>query len=223
MPIRTKLYAAIVVTVCGLALLAGIGFWGMSRLGEHFDATRGAAEDRGLALELKYDVTDFNGWQTAYGYDNGASRPAFLRSVRGFRTDMARARKELTSPQEMRLLGRIQHAFDDFMRLDAQAYAAIQAGRTNRVRRIFLGPEIRNFQRAADGAGDLATLERRRSATENRGFVDAKRDTRRLMAIAALTAGVFVAILLVTANDLARTAERSIAASDEHDREAASP
>ena len=97
MTIRAKLLTAIVVAVAGLALTAGVGIWGMSRLGTKFDSVREAGEARALALELKYDITDFNGWQTAYGYDNGASRPIFLSSVVQFRVDLSTAKRELRS------------------------------------------------------------------------------------------------------------------------------
>ena len=81
MTIRAKLATAIVVAVAGLALTAGVGIWGMNNLGEKFDDVRTAGDAQALALRLKFGITDFNGWQTAYGYDNGASRAIFLRSV----------------------------------------------------------------------------------------------------------------------------------------------
>src|SRR5205814_309143 len=105
------------------------------------DAVHTAGNDRALALELKFDVTDFNGWQTAYGYDDGASRPTFLASVAAFKTDLARARTEFTRPRETQLLADVGQAFDRFMRLDAVAWRALQAGRKAEVRRLFLGPE----------------------------------------------------------------------------------
>ena len=176
MTIRTKLYGAMVITVAGLALVVGLGLWGMDRLDAHFAAARGAADDRALALALKYDITDLNGWQTAYGYDGGASRPIFLRSVAAFRRDHARADAQLTSPGEKNQLARIAAAFDDFMRLDRDAFAAVQAGHEQQVRDILLGPEIRNFQRAAVASDQLAALEAQRSADENDRFVDARRD-----------------------------------------------
>ena len=115
MTIRAKLATAIVVAVAGLALTAGVGIWGMNSLGNKFDDVRAAGEAQALALELKYDITDFNGWQTAYGYDNGASRPIFLSSVARFREDLASAKEELTSPAEQKLLGDIEEAFNAFM------------------------------------------------------------------------------------------------------------
>jgi hypothetical protein len=213
MTIRAKLATAIVVAVAGLALTAGVGIWGMNQLGTKFDDVQAAGEARALALELKYDITDFNGWQTAYGYDNGASRPIFLGSVARFRADLAGAQSQLRRPKEQQLLGRVRTAFDDFMRLDDTAWAALQAGKTDVVRRIFLGPEIDNFQRAAAGAEALSRLEAARASEADKSFSDARSDALRLLIVASIVAALLVALLLVTAFDLARAAERSLAAS----------
>ncbi len=218
MTIRSKLYAAIVVTVFGLTVAAGAGIWGMSRVGDRFDSVRAAAAASSLALQLKFDVTDYNGWQTAYGYDDGQSRPQFLRSVAHFNRDLARARSTLSAPAERRLVARIEAASDEFMRLDGQAYAAVQAGRAADVKRLLLGPEIVNFHRAAAAAQDLASLESRAAAREETRFADTRRQALRLLFIAALVTAAFVAILLVTANDLAKTAEGRI-----EDRRAGGP
>ena len=210
MTIRSKLYAAIAVTLAGLALTAGVGIWGMNRLSDRFDGVQQAADARALALQVKFAVADFNGWQTAYGYDNGKSRPIFLRSVAGFRATLARAKLELKRPIERSLLEEITVAFEDFMRLDRVAWTALQAGRTAEVRRLFLGPEIANFKRAAAGAQGLAQVEDERANAEEQRFRDARRDALRSLIGASIVAGLLVAILLVTALDLARTAERTL-------------
>jgi methyl-accepting chemotaxis protein len=210
MTIRSKLYAAIAVTMAGLALTAGVGIWGMSRLSDRFDSVQHAGDARALALQVKFAVADFNGWQTAYGYDNGESRPIFLSSVAGFRGTLARAKVELTRPIERSLLKEITAAFGDFMGLDRVAWAALQAGRTAEVRRIFLGPEIANFRRAASGAERLAQVEAERASAEEQKFRDARKDAQRFVIGASRVAGLLVAILLVTALDLARAAERAL-------------
>jgi hypothetical protein len=210
MTIRAKLYTAIVVAAAGLAVTAGVGIWALTHLSDRFDAVQGAADDRALALQLKFDVTDFNGWQTAYGYDGGRSRPLFLASVARFRADLARAKQRLRRPQETRLLARVEDAFADFMRLDAVAWTALQAGLTAQVRRLFLGPEIANFHRAATAAQQLAVVEDTRAAAEERSFKSARKDALRFLVVAAILAGLLVAILLVTATDLAKAAERSL-------------
>ncbi|HXL44705.1 MAG TPA: hypothetical protein VN960_11700 [Gaiellaceae bacterium] len=210
MTIRAKLYAALAVTVAGLLVTAGVGISGMSRLGDRFDEVQRASEARALALQLKFDVTDFNGWQTAYGYDNGQSRPIFLDSVRRFRADFGRARHELTRPQEQRALDEIEAAFDDFMELDDQAFAALQAGRTEEVKRLFLGPELENFDRAATAAQRLSAYEAARVTTQDRAFKDARKDALRLLIAVSVIAALLVVILLITANDLAKAAEAAL-------------
>lgn len=49
---------------------------GQSQLGERFDEVRKRARHES---QLKFGVTDVTGWQTAYGYDDGVSRPRFER------------------------------------------------------------------------------------------------------------------------------------------------
>jgi methyl-accepting chemotaxis protein len=208
--IRSKLYAAVGVTIAGLALTVGVGIWAMSNLAGRFDAVQRSADDRALALKLKFDIADFNGWQTAYGYDNGKSRPIFLRSVKHFRRDLVAARAELHDPAEQRLLRRITDAFGEFMRVDAQAFAALRAGRTGEVRRLFLGPEIANFERAAAAAQALATLEADHAGAEDRRFREARKDALRYLILAGILAALVVGILLATAVDLARSAERAL-------------
>jgi CHASE3 domain sensor protein len=208
--IRAKLYAALAVTVAGLLVTAGVGIWGMSRLGDRFDEVQRASEAQALALQLKFDVTDFNGWQTAYGYDNGQSRPVFLRSVERFRANLAQARRELTAPEEQRILDEIESAFDDFMKLDDQAFAALQAGHTEEVKRLFLGPELENFDRAATAAQRLAAYEAARVTAQDRAFKDARKDALRLLIAVSAIAALLVVILLITANDLAKAAEATL-------------
>jgi hypothetical protein len=207
MTIRTKLYAAIVVTVAGLAFTAGVGIWALSTLSDRFDNVQDAADARALALQLKFDVTDFNGWQTAYGYDNGRSRPIFLAAVRRFQADLTRARATFNRAEERALLDRVDRGVDTFMQIDARAWAALRAGRTGEVRRLFLGPEIRTFYRVAAAAEELAGAEDTRAAKEERAFKSSRRDALRLLILAALISAFFVVVLLVTANDLAREAE----------------
>ena len=129
MTIRAKLYVAILLTVIGPVITIAVALHGMDRLGDRFDEVQERADQRALALDLKFGVTDFNGWQTAYGYDDGASRPRFERSVRRFRADFAAARKELTDPREARLLREIGVRFDRFMAAGRRGLRGAPAGR----------------------------------------------------------------------------------------------
>jgi hypothetical protein len=208
--IRAKLYTAIVVAVAGLALTVGVGAWAMSSLGRHFDRVQGASDAQALALQLKFDITDFNGWQTAYGYDGGKSRPLYLAAFARFRTNLAHARSALTRPQEVRALDHIASATNSFDALDARAWAALRAGRQAEVRSLLLGPEIVNFHRAAATAQGLADYENTRTSDEDTAFRDARSDALRLLVLASILTTLFIVILLVTAVDLARTAERAL-------------
>ena len=206
MTIRAKLYAAIVLTILGPLATTGVALQAMSDLGDRFDEVRVHARQEALALELKFDVTDMNGWQTAYGYDGGRSRPPFERSVADFRSDLARASGTLRDPRERALLRELRSEFDDFMALDAVAYRALRTGRGERTREIFLGPEIQRFEAMAATAERLARYEARRATATQEAFDDARDDARRRLIAVALGAAVVIVLLLVTANDIARMA-----------------
>jgi hypothetical protein len=204
--IRAKLYVAILLTVLGPVITSAVALHGMNRLGDRFDEVQTRADERALALDLKFDVTDFNGWQTAYGYDDGASRPRFERSVRQFRIDLNAARNELTDPRETRMLNDIRARFDDFMRLDAEAYSALRRGDDARVKEIFLGPELRLFEGMAQRADELARYEARGATATEKEFDDSREDSRRGLIAVALGAALVIILLLTTASDIARTA-----------------
>ena len=209
MTIRAKLYVAILLTVIGPVITIAVALHGMDRLGDRFDEVQARSQRQALALDLKFDVTDFNGWQTAYGYDDGASRPRFERSVRHFRIDLGAARNELTGEREARLLDDIRARFDEFMRLDDQAYAALQRGDHARVKQIFLGPELRLFDAMASRADELARYEARSARSTQETFDDAREDSRRGLIAVALGALLVIVLLLVTAADIARMALES--------------
>jgi hypothetical protein len=204
--IRAKLYVAMLLTVLGPVITVAVALHGMGRLGERFDEVQVRSDQRALALDLKYGVTDFNGWQTAYGYDDGASRPRFEHSVRQFRADFAAARKELTDAREARLLDEISARFDQFMALDDVAYAALQRGDDARVKRIFLGPELRLFDQMAIRSEELASYEARGATATEKAFDNAREDSRRALIAVGLGAALVIVLLLFTAGDIARLA-----------------
>jgi hypothetical protein len=206
MTIRAKLFAAIALTIIGPLVTIAVALQGQADLGDRFDDVQERARHEALARELKFGVTDVNGWQTAYGYDGGRSRPVFVRSVAAFRADLRSARSQLTDPVERRLLQRLGEDFDRFMNLDVVAYRELRVGREEATRRIFLGPELARFESMAGIAEDLARRERRRAAATERAFDDARDDARKRLIAVALGAGLVIILLLVTAWDVARLA-----------------
>src|SRR5262245_21559337 len=206
MTIRAKLYAAIALTILGPLATTAVALHGMSQMGDRFDEVRDRARHESIALQLKFGVTDVNGWQTAYGYDNGRSRNRFEDSVEAFQRDLRDAAGVLTSPRERALLHDLRAEFEGFMGLDVVAYRALLAGRERTVRAIFLGPEIARFEGMAETAERLARFEQRRAAVTDKGFDDARRDARRRLVAVALGAALVIVLLLVTAGDVARLA-----------------
>ena len=206
MTIRAKLLAAIALTIIGPVVTIGVALAAFGTLGDRADEVGRAGERQAFALELKFAVTDMNGWQTAYGYDGGASRPQFEASAERTKELLEQAPDELRSPRERALLEQLGRAFDAFMELDAEAYDALQAGRDAEVRRIFLGPEIRNFQAMARAAGALAAEEDRRAAAAAREFDEARTTARRELVAIGIGAGVVIVLLLLTAQDVVRLA-----------------
>jgi hypothetical protein len=108
--------------------------------------------------------------------------------------------------REQALLARLGRGLRGFLALDDVAYAALQRGRTARVRQIFLGPEITRFETMAAAAADLARYEAGQAAVADRAFDDERRDARRQLVAVGLGAGVLILLLLVTAQDVARAA-----------------
>jgi hypothetical protein len=204
--IRAKLYVAIALTVLAPLVTIAVALHGMSRLDDRFDEVQERASDRALALELKYGVTDVNGWQTAWGYDGGRSRPAFESSVADFRRDLRAARETLTDPRERALLSELTTGFDEFMRLDEEAWTALQQGREGETKRILLGPEIENFEEIAGTAERLAAHAARAAGATEAAFDDARDEVRKRLIAVALGAAVVIVLLLLTAADIARLA-----------------
>jgi hypothetical protein len=206
MTIRAKLYAAIVLTILGPLATTAVALHGMGEMGDRFDEVQERARHESIALQLKFAVTDMNGWQTAYGYDNGRSRPVFERSVQTLRDDLRRATATFSEPREQALLAELKQDFAAFMAIDVVAYRALRRGDEERVRDLFLGPEIARFSAMAETADRLATYQASRAAASERAFDDARDDARKRLITVALGAAIVIVLLLITASDVARMA-----------------
>jgi hypothetical protein len=206
MTIRAKLYAAIVLTILGPLATTAVALHGMGQMGDRFDEVQERARHESIALQLKFGVTDVNGWQTAYGYDDGRSRPVFERAAAAFGRELRLATRALRDPRERALIANLTSEFEEFMRLDRVAYRALRAGDERRVEDIFLGPEIARFSAMADAADGLAGYEQQRATRADRAFDEARDDARKRLIAVALGAGIVIVLLLVTASDVARMA-----------------
>jgi hypothetical protein len=227
MTIRAKLYAAIVLTILGPLATIAVALHGMSQLGDNFDEVQQRARHESLAREIKFGVTDLNGWQTAYGYaGDGRFRHEFVSSADKLRRDLAAADEALTDPFEGELTAQLDRDFRRFMALDVVAYRALRDGDAARLKRILLAPELVVFQRMAGNADELAAAEAAQAKAADRAFSDARDDARRRLIAVALGAGIAILLLLATAQDVARLAlegERSRTGKKAGDRGADGP
>ena len=184
-----------------------MAFAAFQSLSDRFDEVSARSDRQALALEIKYAVTDVNGWQTAYGYDGGASRPQFERSAQNVRRLLAVADRRLTEPRERAILARLQTLL-----------RRVHGARRRRLSRAARGP----------GAPRQADLPRaRRSATSRRwrpprasspprssaattrcerAFDQRLTDAKKSLVVVGLGAGVLIVLLLLTASDIARLA-----------------
>lgn len=213
MTIRAKLYTAIVLTIIGPLATTAVALHGMSQLGDRFDEVSARGQDQAVARELKFLVTDVNGWQTAYGYAGGDLRDRFVDSARKLRRELDLAADQLTDGREAPLLSRLNEQFDRFIELDEVAWRELQADNPEETKRILLGPELRRFEAMAATAEELADYEAEEATATEAAFDDAHDDARRRLIAVALGAALVIILLLVTANDIARMAlegERTI-------------
>jgi hypothetical protein len=204
--IRARLFAAIVLTVVGPVVTIGVALAAFGELGDRFDDVETASANQQLALDLKFSVTDMNGWQTAYGYDGGRSRPKFEDAASATEELLGRAERAFTAPRDRDLLDQLRGAFGEFMALDADAWAALQDGRPAETKRILLGPELEHFDTMARAAGDLAEEQGRRAAAASQEFDDARENARRELVAVAIGAGVVIVLLLLTVQDVVKLA-----------------
>ena len=149
-----------------------------------------------------------NGWQTAYGYDDGRSRETFVASAERDRGAAGRA-PSASSPRRAsaRCSRELGGAFDAFMALDEEAWTALQDGRPEETKRILLGPELEHFETMASAAGDAGRRAGGSAASAAATGFDARaRHAQRELVAVAIGAGVVIVLLLLTVQDVVRLA-----------------
>ena len=207
MTIRAKLYAAIVLTILGPLATTAVAMHAMSNLGDSFNEVEERSRHESLALEVKFDVTDMNGWQTAYGYaGDGRFRAEFSDAATRLDRELRSAEEELDEAAEESLVSQLRREYDRFMSFDRVAYGALRAGQPARVKRILLGSELIRFEDMAATASRLADYEVEQAAAAARAFDDDREDARKRLIAVALGAGIVIILLLVTAQDVVRMA-----------------
>ena len=114
------------------------------------------------AMEVKFLVADFNGWQTAYAFDivrgtpdatedDARVRAKFLASAAAFRDKLRTMKEEPSIPDEHPDLETLEKAFQQFMDIDGTVIAAYRGGGTVAVQHaneLVLGRELEIFEEA---------------------------------------------------------------------------
>ena len=129
LPIRAKLYAgfgAILVLLVGVAATA---FWGTSNItgaADNIDTV--VSHKLVVAQEMSAAAGDFHYSQTKYVLVGPSARQDFLADVGAFRDVLAQADRNTTDPKGRATLAQVKASFADFMGVDSQMWAAVQAG-----------------------------------------------------------------------------------------------
>ena len=161
MTIRAKLYAAIVLTVLGPLATTAVALHGMAQMGDRFDEVRQRAEHESLARELKFLVTDVNGWQTAYGYADGScGSGSCARRTSSGASSTWRPRRSPTRASGRCSTGSRASSTRSWTSTRSPGASSRPAARSE-VRDIFLGPELERFEAMAATAEQLAALRGR--------------------------------------------------------------
>src|SRR4051794_22961155 len=122
-----------------LVVVAGVGLWGSSR---QESSTKDISHDVSSlqdVSQLKYLAADFNGWQTAYGFDAvrspgtpiddaKGSRKRFLDSTRAFEAELAVAQRSSVAAEDKQDIDAMRTDFDRFMSIDEQVVAGYRQG-----------------------------------------------------------------------------------------------
>ena len=192
MTIRAKLYAAIVLTILGPLATTAVALPRHVQMGDRSRRGAGARGRLGRSRSSSSSrVTDMNGWQTAYGYDNGRSRPVFERS-------RPRARRCGRAPPRSRTRGERGQLAGLSARVRRPSWPSTRRlpgaprGASSACADIFLGPEIARF--SADGGHRGRSWPRYQAPRDGRPTADPsttppRRTPQRLITV-ALGAGI---------------------------------
>ena len=140
-------------------------------MGDRFDEVSERAEHESVARELKFLVTDMNGWQTAYGYAGGDLRARFVASAAELRRELELAGDELTDEREQPLLEPAQRSSSTGSWSSTRSPgASSRPDNPEETKRILLGPELRRFEAMAATAEELADYEAERGDRHRGGL-----------------------------------------------------
>ena len=154
--VGVRLGGAFAVTAGMLLILAVVGLSSSSSQGSAAGSLSASVRNVRDAQQLKFQGSDFNGWQTAYAFDiirgvpgassdNASSRAAFLASVAKFRQILAVVDSENAPGQQQTDMNEIQGDLNQFMATDNQVITLYRTGTAAGVKQasaLVVGKEI---------------------------------------------------------------------------------
>jgi methyl-accepting chemotaxis protein len=196
---RSTLYLRVAGSVAfglvPLVLMAAVAFWSTGKLGDsHNQLTKHVLPDVSAAAEVRSAAGDMHFAQTKYALDGGEGRPDYEDDRSGFVDSLAKLKKTASTPAQEAQIKKIEAAFAEFDKIDADLYTAVKAHDAEGVSK-----QVEAEDEAADGLVEASTAyisgaaKRETSATKE--FSDARSKSETVTIVLALVALLLTALL----------------------------
>ena len=217
-----RLGAAFGIVTLLLVAVAGVGLWGSSSQESSTKELSDDVHSLQAVSELKYIAADFNGWQTAYGFDAvrapespiddaKGSRKRFLDSAQSFASELEIAQDSSVADEDKKDMEVLRTEFDRFMTVDDQVVALYREGSKKSVDQasdLVLGEELKIFDRIVAAADRLETKTEKDAAASAKSAEDVSSRSRTV----TLTVGALAIVLAVLiTRSLTRPLRRAVA------------
>ena len=205
-----RLGAAFGVIALLLVAIAAVGLWGnASQRSTEKDLDADVTSLQAVS-QLKYLAADFNGWQTAYGFDrvrtheaiddNKGSRKRFLESAHAFEAAVTTAQATSVAAEDKSDMDTVRASFDRFMTLDEQIialYAQDTAKAADQATGLILGEELTLFDKIVAASDRLETRTEKDAATSTKNASNVAGRSRAVMLTVGLLALLLALVLAV--------------------------
>jgi methyl-accepting chemotaxis protein len=205
-----RLGAAFGLVALLLAAIAAVGLWGNSSQRSSEKALGHDIDSLQAVSQLKYLAADFNGWQTAYGFDavrtglpiddSKGSRKRFLTSAHDFDTELTGAEATSVASEDKQDIAAMRTDFDHFMTIDDQIvrlYSEHSTKGSDQANDLVLGDELTLFDRIVASADRLEKRTEKDAATSTKRASDVANRSRTVTLTVGLVALLLAVVLAV--------------------------
>ncbi len=214
--IGKKLYLGFGIVIALLCVTGGTALWGSSSQGTATDEVIQLQRVADQIGQVRYDIADFNGWQTAYAFEVAhhhaagdtftigqmQSRRAFLASLAKLRADLGALRAGFPTAAGRAAATAALRQVEHFMRVDRRIVAlyALDTPQSNATADdLVLGQEIRIYSAIAARALELSASVQAISHEVQRRAGSAASLTRSLVigsTLVAILAGIVISLTI---------------------------